>query len=122
MANENRKTIQHVSGAIANAVVPNLFREADVAMMITLQPVAGTEKNKDGPTYHSNGPMKYSVKGIDMDTVQGKEFIIALLGYVASEVALDIVAQLEEIAKKMQEDTPQTVPPPQDVPPPPEVN
>lgn len=109
MSDEKLKT-QDLPVAVINAVVPNLFREAGVAVMLISLPVPGTENDPKGALHLSNGPMRYSVKGVEMDTVRGKEFAIQLLEYAAAAITGDLVAQLEKTAKGMADEA---VPPPE---------
>lgn len=109
MANDGRLS-KDLPTAVVNAVVPNLFREAGVAIMLIAQPIPGTENDPNGALYRSNGPMRYSIKGLNMDSVQGKEFAIQFLGYAQAGIIEDLVAQLQAEAERMAS---QTVPPPE---------
>ena len=97
---EDRKN-QDLPIRVVNAVVPNLFREASVAVVLIAQPIPGTESDPKGALYRSDGPMRYSIKGLDMDTIHGKEFAIQFLGYAAAGITEDLIAQLQAEAEKM---------------------
>ena len=89
---------------ISDAVVPNQYRAATLAMMLISNPVVGLDGES---VWFSSGPVNYSVKGVDMNTIAGKQFIVEFLRFTAAAIAQDLVAQLQAEARRLAD-----VPPP----------
>lgn len=95
MMSENSKTSAHISVRVMDAVVPAIYKESAIAIAIFPQPVPPpTDRPGDAPSYSSEAVLKYSVKGLDLDNLEGMEFLMALFERMHEELrarALDIL-------------------------------
>ena len=89
---------------ISDAVVPNQYRAAALAMMLISNPVVSPTGES---AWFASGPLNYAVKGVDMTTIAGKQFIIEFLRHAAASIAQDLIAQLQAEAQRLAD-----VPPP----------